>query len=126
MLNNYFLYVYRSLYFLFAGCCPDSWTRFGSSCYYLSTENRQTYIPYQQCYFQVFLNKMGKDVHFWIGLTDSEMEGIWKWVDGTTPTTTFWSRGEPNNSAGEEDCSWNDQACSVNTQWVCESRPKVS
>uniref|UniRef100_A0A4W5RLT0 C-type lectin domain-containing protein n=1 Tax=Hucho hucho TaxID=62062 RepID=A0A4W5RLT0_9TELE len=149
MLNNYFLYVYRSLYFLFAGCCPDSWTRFGSSCYYLSTEtretqtDRQTYIPYQQCYFQVFLNKMGKDVHFWIGLTDSEMEGIWKWVDGTTPTTTFWSRGEPNNSAGEEDCvvfnrfiylswhraiiqSWNDQACSVNTQWVCESRPKVS
>uniref|UniRef100_A0A673YEX3 C-type lectin domain family 6 member A-like n=1 Tax=Salmo trutta TaxID=8032 RepID=A0A673YEX3_SALTR len=138
------------------GCCPDGWRKFRSSCYYLSTESKTWTESRADCIRggadlviinsreeQVFLNKLGKDVHFWIGLTDSEMEGIWKWVDGTTPTTTFWRRGQPKYTDGEEDCvvfnrftdlswhwaiiqSWNDQPCSVSTQWVCESRPKVS
>ncbi|XP_020351620.1 C-type lectin domain family 4 member E-like [Oncorhynchus kisutch] len=133
------------------GCCPDGWRRFRSSCYYLSTESKTWTESRADCIRggadlviinsreeQAFLNKMEKDVHFWIGLTDSEMEGFWKWVDGTTSATTFWRRGEPNNTDGEEDCvvfngfinlswdweiiqSWNDQPCSVSTQWVCES-----
>ncbi|XP_044045919.1 CD209 antigen-like protein E isoform X2 [Siniperca chuatsi] len=69
----------------------------------------------------------------WIGLTDRETEGVWKWVDGTPLTTSFWYFGEPNNYHGRnEDCieikyhdngnSWNDVVCENENLWICEKK----
>ncbi|KAG7313933.1 hypothetical protein KOW79_022429 [Hemibagrus wyckioides] len=64
----------------------------------------------------------------WIGVSDRDREGVWKWVDGTPLTTKFWCGGEPNN-AGEEDCAetgfpnrncWNDRNCETEETWICE------
>ncbi|KAM4585565.1 uncharacterized protein PAE49_004781 [Odontesthes bonariensis] len=67
----------------------------------------------------------------WIGLTDQEVEGKWKWVDGTPLTFSYWASGEPNNYEGEdEDCGelkyfsneevWNDAPCNKANFWICE------
>ncbi|KAL7405007.1 hypothetical protein ABVT39_022273 [Epinephelus coioides] len=67
----------------------------------------------------------------WIGLTDRETEGTWKWVDGTPLTTSYWTYHEPNGAPDrDEDCaeikdfylinSWNDEPCDAQKFWICE------
>jgi len=68
----------------------------------------------------------------WLGASDSEEEGTWKWDNGPEKGTVFWTskpevevkgfsfwfKGEPNN-IDTEDCSllfpdgWNDVSCLV-------------
>ncbi|XP_067437313.1 C-type lectin domain family 4 member F-like isoform X3 [Thunnus thynnus] len=78
---------------------------------------------------QEFINRYRK--RMWIGLTDSEREGTWKWVDGTPLTTSFWHSGEPNDHNDNEDCvetkfkdknSWNDAVCGDRHSWICEKK----
>lgn len=53
----------------------------------------------------------------WLGASDAETEGQWKWVDGTAMDYSNWASGEPNNGGGDEDAlqiyssplgKWND------------------
>ncbi|KAG9479009.1 hypothetical protein GDO78_012597 [Eleutherodactylus coqui] len=69
--------------------------------------------------------------NFWIGLTDTEEENVWKWLDGTIPTFTNWKAGQPDNWTPEmgpgEDCAgfiytglWNDFHCQDFNNFICE------
>lgn len=38
--------------------------------------------------------------HVWIGATDEEEEGQWRWIDGSSLEYSNWDDGEPNNAPG--------------------------
>uniref|UniRef100_A0AAY4DNT0 C-type lectin domain-containing protein n=1 Tax=Denticeps clupeoides TaxID=299321 RepID=A0AAY4DNT0_9TELE len=71
-------------------------------------------------------------IRTWIGLTDNEQEGVWKWVDGSPLTEGYFHKNEPNGLKWEN-CveirhdwsdkssnNWNDLLCNVSLIWICE------
>ncbi|XP_063041187.1 asialoglycoprotein receptor 1-like [Engraulis encrasicolus] len=123
------------------------WCSFGSSWYWISSDKRNWSESRADCQErggdlvtinsrgeQLFL--AGKALRAWIGLTDMEEEGTWKWVDGTNLTKAYWNPGQPNDYRetpdGEgQNCAliwdrtnpmktWNDEACSKSARWICE------
>ncbi|XP_018430611.1 PREDICTED: hepatic lectin-like [Nanorana parkeri] len=129
------------------GACPDDWSQFRNSCYYFSnmakpwTESqrmcqrrkaRLTVVNTQE--EQVFLTKLAMKNRVWIGL--SEINGEWKWVDGTpfSSTPKHWASGQPDEYFGHglgggEDCvqlyysgDWNDEHCSRAYRYICEKK----
>uniref|UniRef100_A0A8C7KSB3 C-type lectin domain family 4 member M-like n=1 Tax=Oncorhynchus kisutch TaxID=8019 RepID=A0A8C7KSB3_ONCKI len=124
--------------------CPRGWKKLGSSCYYVSTEEKSWEESRQDCRDRgahlvvikseddpTFVNWLcGVKNYVWIGLTDSVTEGTWKWVDDTPLTTKYWNSGEPNGG-GAENCvyfyswssdtgAWWDYDCSYQYRWICE------
>nr|XP_024654210.1 CD209 antigen-like protein E [Maylandia zebra] len=81
--------------------CPDRWMRFGSSCYFKSTENKTWSDSRRACQDkgadlvminskeeQEFVSKFGGES--WIGLRSRQTSGgyEWEWVDGSALTQT--------------------------------------
>ncbi|XP_078030298.1 CD209 antigen-like protein C [Epinephelus lanceolatus] len=124
--------------------CPAGWMVFSCSCYFVSTESGSWEKGRQDCKErgadlvvidsaeeQTFVVSTGKTA--WIGLTDRDEEGTWKWIDGTPLTLKNWERRSSLimvveiHSGGEEDCAhirpnteWNDRSCDIHLRWICE------
>uniref|UniRef100_A0A8C7GXF4 C-type lectin domain-containing protein n=1 Tax=Oncorhynchus kisutch TaxID=8019 RepID=A0A8C7GXF4_ONCKI len=124
------------------------WNKFESCWYFVSSEKKTWSESRQDCVErgadlvivnsrekQRFLFSLNKT--FWIGLTDRETEGSWKWVDGTPLRTSYWIIGQPDNGRSVstvpgEDCAfirkgqdqpektWNDLNCAEKRIWICE------
>ncbi|KAJ8358030.1 hypothetical protein AAFF_G00042690 [Aldrovandia affinis] len=124
--------------------CPEGWEQRNSTCYYFSTERKSWNDSRSECLKQEadlviieseeeqdFIFKHTREGVYWIGLSDSETEGTWLWVDGTPlqKDKAFWKRGEPNDYNGSEDCAftvpgqnkWNDGHCNVHVKSVCKT-----
>uniref|UniRef100_A0A3Q3RXU7 C-type lectin domain-containing protein n=1 Tax=Mastacembelus armatus TaxID=205130 RepID=A0A3Q3RXU7_9TELE len=75
-----------------------------------------------------FQNLIGQSKAAWIGGTDAQQEGKWRWTDGTAFTYTNWAPGQPDNWQGNENCLhittegrrfWNDLDCQTPLPSVC-------
>ncbi|XP_077965038.1 C-type lectin domain family 4 member M-like isoform X3 [Gasterosteus aculeatus] len=120
----------------------QGWVYFNQSFYYISSSQMSWQDSRDDCLQNgsdliIITSKEEQDFarqfkkRSWIGLTDRETEGTWKWVDGTELKERYWTTGEPNSYLGSnEDCgemkfyeeqhNWNDLECSYKNFWICE------
>ncbi|XP_059196430.1 CD209 antigen-like protein C isoform X2 [Centropristis striata] len=120
----------------------QGWMYFSDSFYYISSSKESWQDSRSDCQQRdadlLIINSIEEQEltrHFQkpirIGLTDRDTEGVWKWVDGSPLTTSYWLTDEPNSFEGnDEDCgeiryfdqkySWNDGPCDNKKFWICE------
>ncbi|KAL3984236.1 C-type lectin domain family 4 member E [Sarotherodon galilaeus] len=152
--------------------CEEGWELHGEKCYYFSVNKSSWNESRDECRAkegdlvkidsreeQTFLERRLRAVmteaedKFWIGLTDSAVEGRWVWVDGSplNESLKFWTGNEPDNWNGHngehpegEDCArmgkkggavdlkcWFDAFCSDPYKSICEKaavtgKPKIT
>ncbi|MGH0153778.1 UNVERIFIED_CONTAM: hypothetical protein FKN15_025268 [Acipenser sinensis] len=130
-------YVYK----VCANTCSGSWNLFNGAFYYFSKENKvwkeaRTFCQSQNSDLAVinsngelkYLQDKGTAHELWLGLSDSDEEGTWKWLDGRVVEKRLWHKGEPNNYQDKEDCGLlsngllNDFMCETKLHWICEKR----
>ncbi|MGH0184859.1 UNVERIFIED_CONTAM: hypothetical protein FKN15_016212 [Acipenser sinensis] len=130
-------YVYK----VCATTCSGSWNLFNGAFYYFSKENKvwkeaRTFCQSQNSDLAVinseeelkYLQDKGPANELWLGLSDSDNEGTWKWLDGRVVEKRLWHKGEPNNYQNNEDCGLltngllNDFMCETKLHWICEKR----
>uniref|UniRef100_A0A671L9F4 Zmp:0000000924 n=1 Tax=Sinocyclocheilus anshuiensis TaxID=1608454 RepID=A0A671L9F4_9TELE len=116
------------------------WIYYQSSFYYMSNERKSWTESSKDCLKRranlIIINNREEQNNtvkreFWIGLTDIDVEGSWKWVDGSNMTSGFWASREPNGGR-VENCAvtyltkwpdllgWLDVKCNNAYQWICE------
>ncbi|XP_073729801.1 uncharacterized protein [Misgurnus anguillicaudatus] len=116
----------------------DGWFYYNFSLYYISSEQKNWTESRRDCIERgadliIINNKEEQNIFkisgreiIWIGLSDNEVEGRWKWVDNSTLNTSFWAPGDPRNHTGNEDCVqsnssvWVTYTCDARFKWICE------
>ena len=151
--------------------CSNRWVLFSGLCYYVSAKTETATWDEAQKICKTmkkssnlampktqkendFLKQVnnfteGSAVHpdIWIGGSDIEEEGVWKWVDGSTIPQSLqednWALGEPNNAyGGTQHCLakyfrggrgtrnsrtnrfWDDAVCEAKKQFICSYDPQ--
>ncbi|KAK3523274.1 hypothetical protein QTP86_028476 [Hemibagrus guttatus] len=125
----------------------EEWRDFNSSVYHITTEKKNWNESRHDCIKrgadlviinsteeQEFISKSFGLTEAWIGLTDRDTEGEFKWVDGSSLTTKFWWNTEPND-LNNEDCAitgykwaysniftWADYPCEFSVFGICEMK----
>ncbi|CAH3127383.1 unnamed protein product [Pocillopora meandrina] len=126
--------------------CPIGWEYYGSSCYKFSSVRKTWTDAAKDCralggylvkiddsdeqHFITFKQRSSHRTR-WIGLSDSAVEGNYRWEgDNTLVNYTYWATDEPNDFAGSEDCVqvwayssgglWNDDFCNSEHYYICE------
>ncbi|XP_067685367.1 C-type lectin domain family 4 member M-like [Haliotis asinina] len=80
----------------------------------------------------MFSNGTSPEGFFWVGSTDIEEEGTWRWKDGTPINP--WLVGDPNDAGGNEDCLslyvraahgafFVDYDCKLDGRYLCQTQP---
>ncbi|XP_050405448.2 macrophage mannose receptor 1 [Patella vulgata] len=129
-------------------CADSGWTYFNGSCYYASrpygvNSKKSWYDSRRYCqqhggdlmsihspdeddYILSIIKTRSSSGIYWIGLND--LEGGYKWTDGTVVSYKSWTKGEPNDAFGGQRCvnfysltgDWNDDNCMDKFGFICK------
>uniref|UniRef100_A0A663LWS6 C-type lectin domain-containing protein n=1 Tax=Athene cunicularia TaxID=194338 RepID=A0A663LWS6_ATHCN len=123
--------------------CWKGWERHGFYCYLVghtsvtfseakkTCERSSAYLTsigdrYEQAYL-ISLIGLSSEKYFWIGLTDTEGQGMFKWVTGEGVLYTNWNAAMPGNEAGcvalrtgNAAGLWDVQNCEVKAKFLCK------
>ena len=129
--------------------CPQDWENHGDHCYLWSDKDTSGMKTWDKA--EAFCIQKGGHLasattaaietyitkenakrrlkHLWLGGSDIEKEGVWKWSDGSPWNFTKWNKGQPTSDeiAPDEDClqyyhlaeQWSDRPCSDEGNFVC-------
>ncbi|ESO84928.1 hypothetical protein LOTGIDRAFT_168185 [Lottia gigantea] len=98
-----------------------SWTSAQAEC---EKDNGQLFIADTQAKRDISIKVRTGAV--FLGASDLDEEGVWKWLNGEPVNRTLFSPNEPNNFNGHENCmsarstGYNDEKCSRNFKYICE------
>ena len=146
------MYVWRTLpdfFFLGSACtndkcvetCDEGWEKHDNHCYHWVAEKMnwtraEDFCQKEEGHLASVSSNETMDFvtagsasrglkNVWLGGSDIEEEGVWKWTDCTPWELTFWPPGEPSNSGGQEHClhlgvnrNWNDAPCGITKSYV--------
>ncbi|XP_064089328.1 perlucin-like protein [Macrobrachium nipponense] len=123
--------------------CEGGWLKLRSSCYFISKDtstwegSRQKCIALNSDLVKIthdeeynFLRDLAKGHNYYIGLSDLQEEGSYRWVaDGTIHqiVESWWGEGEPSTAAEHcihyfpaKDDRLNDINCAKEFRYICE------
>ncbi|XP_058644796.1 CD209 antigen-like protein C isoform X2 [Onychostoma macrolepis] len=123
VLNETDGWLYSNFSFYFISSLKKSWTESRRYC----TERGADLIFINNREEEEFAKKFSHGIEFWIGLTDSDVEGRWKWVDGSNMTSGFWRSGESSGNSADNcvvsfSSGWFDYPCHNAFRWICEKK----
>ena len=123
--------------------CKQNWEENGSRCYFWSTEQKSWWEAEDFCKEEgghlasvtsnatndyIMSERSNRSIPFlWIGGTDQEKEGDWKWTDGCSSFNfTFWQQDQPDDLNSQdclryhrEDLRWFDYWCGNEAKFLC-------
>ena len=128
--------------------CEEGWEKNGNHCYFWSTVSKTWDESEEICKGKGahlasvtskatddYITAESRDKFTWIGGSDKESEGTWKWSDGSTWEFTNWGTigrnrvQQPNNRPNQhcleyqrEDWKWNDNHCNTQRNFVCSKK----
>ncbi|XP_018924495.1 C-type lectin domain family 17, member A-like [Cyprinus carpio] len=114
-------WIYYQYHFYYMSTEMKSWTESRKYC----TERGADLIIINNRQEQELVKNISGGAYVWIGLTNIDVDGSWKWVDGSTLTSWFLLSGKPSYSHYENcalSCTswWTAYSCNKALKWICE------
>uniref|UniRef100_A0A8B9GDI6 MRC1 protein n=1 Tax=Amazona collaria TaxID=241587 RepID=A0A8B9GDI6_9PSIT len=123
--------------------CQKGWMKHGFYCYsvgqlpatfseakQICEENKGYLVTVRDRYEQAFLTSvigLNPAKYFWIGLSDTEEQGTFKWASGDVVTFTHWNAGMPGREpgcvamvTGTSAGLWDVLNCEENNMFLCK------